>query len=209
MIQLMVADDHPVVREGLKRIVADQDDMTVVAEATSGDEVLEKIRDPQVQLLLLDISMPGPGFLETLKRVKTVREDMPVLVLSVHSEDQYALRALKAGASGYLTKDHSPEELAEAVRKVAGGGRYVSSILAERIAFDLEGQEKPLHRTLSDREYQFLVKLAGGGSLKQIAEELALSPKTVSTYRARVLEKMNLSTNAELIRYALDHDLVD
>jgi DNA-binding NarL/FixJ family response regulator len=209
MIQLMIADDHPVVREGLKRILADQDDMTVVAEATSGDEVLEKIHDPQVRLLLLDISMPGPGFLETLKRVKTLREDMPVLVLSVHPEDQYALRALKAGASGYLTKDHSPEQLADAIRKVAGGGRYISSILAERLAFNLDGQDEPLHRTLSDREYQFLVKLAGGNSLKQIAEELALSPKTVSTYRARVLEKMNLSTNAELIRYALDHDLVD
>ena len=116
---------------------------------------------------------------------------------------------MKAGASGYLTKDHSPEELAEAIRKVARGGRYISSVLAERLAFDLEGQEEPLHRSLSDREYQFLVKLAGGGSLKQIAEELALSPKTVSTYRARVLEKMNLSTNAELIRYAIDHDLVD
>lgn len=209
MIQLMIADDHPVVREGLKRIVADQDDMTVVAEAISGDEVLEKIHDPQVQLLLLDISMPGPGFLETLKRVKTVRADMPVLVLSVHSEDQYALRALKAGASGYLSKDHSPEQLADAIRKVAGGGRFISSSLAEKLAFDLEGKDEPLHRSLSDREYQFLVKLAGGSSLKEIAEELALSPKTVSTYRARVLEKMNLRTNAELIRYALDHDLVD
>lgn len=209
MIQLMIADDHPVVREGLKRIVAEQDDMTVVAEATSGDEVLEKIRDQQVQLLLLDIAMPGPGFLETLKRVKAVRADMPVLVLSVHPEEQYARRALKAGASGYLTKDHSPEELAGAIRKVAGGGRYISSSLAEKLAFDLEGKDEPLHRSLSDREFQFLVKLASGSSLKEIAEELTISPKTVSTYRARVLEKMNFRTNAELIRYALDHDLVD
>jgi DNA-binding NarL/FixJ family response regulator len=209
MIRLLVADDHPVVREGLKRIVSEQMDIEVVGEATTGYEVLEKIKNPEVQVLLLDISMPGPGFLETLSRVKVERPDIPVLVLSVHPEDQYALRALRAGAAGYLTKDHSPEELSSAIRKVSSGGRYVTSSLAEKLAFELKEPEKPLHEALSDREYQFLCKLSSGKSLKEIAAELALSPKTVSTYRARVLEKLKLKTSAELIRYGIEHDLVD
>ena len=210
MIGILIADDHPIVREGLKRIVDQCSDMQVVGEAVNGNEALAKSRQAGVTVLLLDISMPGPGFLETMHRLRRQQPTPRVLVLSVHSEDQFAVRALRAGAAGYMNKDKSPEELAAAIRLVERGGRYVSRALAEKLAFDLEPDaEKPPHESLSDREYQVFERLGAGRSVKEIAAEFALSPKTVSTYRARILQKMKLSTTAEVIRYAVREGLVD
>ncbi len=210
MIRLVIADDHPIVREGIKRIVADSPNMRVVGEAIDGEEALAKTRTAGADVLLLDISMPGPGFLDTMRRLRTEQPALPVLVLSIHPEDHYAVRALRAGAAGYLTKDRSPEELATAIQQVYAGGKYVTSSLAEKLAFELQpGAEKQPHETLSDREYQVLRLLSSGKSVKEIASMLVLSPKTVSTYRMRILEKMKLRNNAELIRYAIQNGLVD
>jgi len=210
VIRLLIADDHPIVREGLKRIIAECPDMKLEGEAVDGDDALNKCAELPVDVLLLDVSMPGQGFLETMHRLRKEHPGVRVLVLSVHSEDQYAVRALRLGASGYLTKDHSPNELAGAIRRAYRGGKYVTESLAERLAFELEADRDMLpHSTLSDREYQVLCKLGSGTSVKDTAAELGLSPKTVSTYRTRVLTKMNLKSNAELIRYVLRHGLVD
>jgi DNA-binding NarL/FixJ family response regulator len=210
VINIIIADDHPVVREGLKRIISDCPDMTVVAEASDGESVLSTIASTAADVLLLDVSMPGPGFLETMRRLKREREDLHVLVLSVHSEDQYAVRALRAGADGYLTKNHSPDELAAAVRRVHLGGKYVTESLAERLALDLQSdQSQPPHSVLSEREFQVLCKLGAGKTVVEVSQELGLSPKTVSTYRTRVCSKMGLQNNAELIRYVIEHGLVD
>ncbi len=210
MIRLMIADDHPVVREGLRRLVSEAPDMTVVAEAGTGGEVLEHSDRPDLDVLLLDISMPGPGFLEVMRALREGERHLPVLVLSAHSEDRYAVRALRSGAAGYLTKNHSPEELVGAIRKVYGGGRYVTESLAEKWAFVVgDESDVPGHQKLSDREYQVLVLLANGKLVKEIAAELELSPKTVSTYRTRILEKLELDSTAELVRYALEHDLLE
>ena len=210
MIRLLIADDHPIVREGLKRIVADCVDMQVVGEAADTDEALARAKSADVDVLLLDISMPGPGFLNTMRRLRTEQPGLAVLVLSVHPEEQFAVRALRAGAVGYLTKDHTPEELGEAIRRVYRGGRYVSESLAENLAFELGPDAEVLpHELLSEREYQVLCRLGSGKSVKAIASELCLSPKTVGTYRTRVLEKMKLTSNAELIRYTVQHGLVD
>lgn len=210
MIRLLIADDHPIVREGLKRLVADCPDMKLVGEAVDGDEALAQCAAVEVDVLLLDVSMPGPGFLEMMRCLRKEHPSVRVLVLSVHPEDQYAVRALRLGASGYLTKDHSPTELAGAIRRAYRGGKYVTESLAERLAFELEADREMLpHAMLSDREYQVLCKLGSGTSVKETAAELGLSPKTVSTYRTRVLTKMKLKTNAELIRYVLRHGLVD
>lgn len=209
-INLLIADDHPIVREGLKRIVDDCADITVVAEAGNSSEVLKYSKTRPTDVVLLDVSMPGIGFLQTLHRLKVNRPDIQVLVLSVHPEDHYARRALRAGAAGYLTKDHSADELTSAIRHVFGGRKYVTPSFAEKLALELSSdQQKPRHETLSDREYEVLRSLAKGNSITDIATELALSPKTVSTYRARILEKMRLTNNADLVRYALDHALVD
>lgn len=208
MIRLLIADDHPVVREGLRRIVGDCSDMKVMAEAGDGDEVLRLLACTEVDVLLLDISMPGPPFLDLLPSIKLRRPGLRVLVLSVYAEDQYALRALRAGAAGYLTKEHSSDELAEAIRRIYRGGRYVTPTLAEMLAFQLSPDgETPRHEALSDREYQALCMLGRGRSVKQIAADLVLSPKTVSTYRARILTKMGLNTTADLIRYTVEHSL--
>jgi two-component system invasion response regulator UvrY len=209
MIRLLIADDHPIVREGLRRIIAEQPGLTVVGEATTGDEVLTEARRHVVDVLLLDISMPGLGFLEVLRQLKEEHPRLRVLVLSTHPEEQYAVRALKAGAAGYLTKDHSPEQLVEAIGKVVRGGRFVSASLAEQLVRDLhlDGDRLP-HERLSDREYQVLCLLGSGRSVKEVAAMLALSPKTASTYRTRLLEKMQLSTNADLVRYAAQHGLM-
>ncbi|MHB8483502.1 MAG: response regulator, partial [Nitrospiria bacterium] len=159
---------------------------------------------------VLDMTMPGKAGLDLIKEIKQEQPDLPVLILSIHSEDQYAVRLLKAGASGYLTKESAPEELVQAIRKVASGGKYISPNLAERLVFDLQtGVEKPFHEILSDREYQVMCLIAQGKRVKQIADQMALSIKTVSTYRSRILEKMNMKTNAELIRYGIQNKLVD
>jgi DNA-binding NarL/FixJ family response regulator len=208
VIRLLIADDHPIVRSGLRRIADDHPGITVVGEAASAGEVLERIQETPSDVVLLDVSMPGPTFIEVLQQVRREHPSVKVLVLSVHPEDQWAVRALRAGAAGYLTKDHSPEQLIEAIRKVYRGGKYVSAALAERLATGLEtGGTMALHETLSDREYEVLRALGTGLSVKAVAQQLGLSPKTVSTYRARILEKMQMGTNADLIRYVNDHGL--
>jgi len=210
MIRVLIADDHAVVRQGLKQILGDTHEMLVAGEATNGREVLEKVRAEAWDVVVLDISMPDHNGLDTLKQLRAERPTLPVLVLSMYSEDQYALRVLKAGASGYLTKDSAPDELVKAIHKVVSGGRYVSAFLAEKLAFDIGANSSKLpHETLSDREYQVLRLMAAGRSVGDIAVELSLSVKTVSTYRARILEKMNLGSNAELIHYAIRNHLTD
>jgi len=210
MIRALIADDHAVVRQGLKQILGDTPEMVVAGEATTGQEVLDKVRAETWDVVVLDISMPDRSGLDVLKQLRSERPKLPVLVLSMHSEDQYAVRVLKAGASGYLTKDSAPDELVKAIRKVVSGGRYVSPFLAEKLAFAIGTDSSRLpHETLSDREFQVLRLIATGKSVAEIAAELYLSPKTVSTYRARLLQKMNLGTTAELIHYAMQNHLID
>jgi len=210
MIRILIADDHAVVREGLRQIITKQTDMSVVGEAANGAEVLGKIKDAAYDVVLLDLSMPGRGGLEILGDIKRENPDSRVLILSVHSESLYAVRALKAGASGYLTKESAPEQLVEAIRKVSHGGKYISPSVAERLANELGGDsDRPPHEKLSDREYQVLCLLGSGKTVKEIAEELSLSVPSISTYRARILEKMNMKNNAELAHYAIRNGLVD
>ena len=210
MIRALIADDHAVVRQGLIQILGNIPEITVAGEAINGQEVLDKVRAEAWDVVILDISMPDRSGLDILKQLKAERPKLPVLVLSMHSEDQYAVRALKAGASGYLTKDSAPDELVKAIRKVVSGGRYVGSCLAERLAFEIGADSSKLpHETLSDREFQVLRLIASGKSVTEIATELSLSSKTVSTYRVRLLQKMNLKTNAELMHYAMQNHLID
>lgn len=209
MIRLFIADDHPIVRAGLIGIVAEQVDMAVVGEATSGVELSARLSKVPADVLLLDVSMPGPGLVPLLDTLRESHPTIAVLVLSVHSEEQYATRALRAGARGYLTKDHSPGELVAAVRKVHAGGRYVSATLAERLAAELSGGAPGLpHERLSDREFEVLCMLGSGRTVTEIASVLSLSVKTVSTYRTRLLEKLPARSNAELIRYVVAHGLM-
>ena len=210
MIKILIADDHRIVREGLKQILAETPDMTVADEANNAQEVLKKIWDNDYDVLLLDISMPGRSGLDILKQLKSDRPKLSVLVLSMYSEEQYALRALRAGASGYMTKESAPDELIEAIRKVSTGRKYISPSVAEKLAFSLEsGDEKPPQETLSDREFQVMCMIASGKTIKAIADDLSLSVKTVSTYRARILEKMRMKNNAELTHYAIQNKLVE
>jgi DNA-binding NarL/FixJ family response regulator len=191
-------------REGLKRIIGDSPDLIVAGEASTGIEVLDKARKEEFDIVVLDISMPGMTGLDVLKQLKTERPELPVLILSAHPEEQYAVRVLKAGASGYLTKESASDELIAAVQKIAAGRKYVTASLAEKLACEIENDmEKPLHETLSDREYQVLLMIASGKTVSQIGNELSLSVKTVSSYRTRILEKMRMKTNAELMHYAM------
>ena len=209
MIKILIADDHAIVREGLKQIVADTSDMVVAGEAVDGQEVLEQARKEDWDLILLDISMPGRGGIDILKELKIEKPKLPVLVLSMYPEEQYAIRALKAGASGYLTKESAPEELIEAIRKVSQGRKYISVALAESLAFHVgTNSEKPLQETLSNREYQVMLMLASGKTVKEIAKDLSLSVKTISTNRVRALRKMGMKNNAEITYYAIKHELV-
>ena len=208
MIKLLIADDHPVVREGLRRITSEHGHIAVVAEAGSGEDLLDRLMQTEVDILLLDISMPGPGFLDVLRRVKTDHPRLGIVVLSIHREEQYAVRAFKAGAAGYVTKDRASSDLVDAILKVHRGGKYVSVAFAERLVTDLErGQERPPHERLSDREFEVLRLLGVGVSAKAIAHELALDPKTISTYRFRIMQKMRLASNADIIRYVIEHGL--
>lgn len=210
MIKILIADDHPVVRKGLKGIIEEIPDMVVGGEASNGQEALEKVRKSDFDIVVLDISMPGISGLDILKKLKDEKPELSVLVLSMYPEEQYAVRVLRAGASGYLTKESAPEELIAAIRKASKGGKYISSSLAEKLAFDLETDaERPLHETLSDREYQVMRMIASGKTGKEIGEELFLSVKTISTYRTRILEKMEMKSNAELTHYVIKHGLVD
>jgi len=209
-IKVLVADDHPIVRRGVKQIIEESSDMVVSGEASSGSEVLDRVAESDYDVLLLDISLPGRSGLDILKQVKSMKPTLPVLVLSIYPEDQYAIRALKSGASGYLTKGRAPEELKEAVRKISKGHKYITSSLAEKLADRLSGGMGELpHETLSDREYQVMCMIASGKMVSRIAEELSLSVKTISTHRSRLLKKMALKNNAELTRYAIEHNLLD
>lgn len=210
MIKILIADDHAIVRRGLKQILTETPDMVVAGEAHDGQEMLDLVRSGHWDVVVLDISMPGRGGLDILKQLKSERPKLPVLMLTIYPEDQYAVRVLRAGASGYLTKESAPDHLVEAIRKVARGGKYVSAHLAEKLAFSLESlSEKPPHETLSDREFQVLRLIASGKTVKEIGDQLALSVKTISTYRTRILEKMRMKNNAELTHYAIQQKLVE
>ncbi|NOY68347.1 MAG: response regulator transcription factor [Deltaproteobacteria bacterium] len=209
MIKIMIADDHAVVREGLKQIISDTPNMIVVAEAENGDTVMEMLGRVKPDVIVLDISMPDTNIIELLKAINASKQKVRVLVLSMHPESQYAERVFAAGACGYLTKDSAPDLLITAIRKVAANKHYVSESLGEALASRLDrNAERPLHQSLSNREYQVLCMFASGKTVKEIAEDLCLSDKTISTYRKRILEKMGMETNAELIRYAIRHNLV-
>jgi DNA-binding NarL/FixJ family response regulator len=204
MVRVLIADDHPIVRRGLKQIVADQPDMTVT-EAGDGPEALRLADKSEFDVVLLDINMPGISGLDVLSQIRSRQPGLPVLVLSAHSEAEFAVRILKAGASGYLNKELAPEELVKAIRRVIGGKKYVSPAVAELLADSIGKDDDDPHASLSDREFQVMLLIAAGKTVSEIAEEIALSVKTVSTYRARVLEKMNLKNNAELMRYVIEN----
>ncbi|HLA36087.1 MAG TPA: response regulator transcription factor [Rhodocyclaceae bacterium] len=208
--KVLIADDHAIVRQGLRQILSETDDLLVTGEASDGNEALHLARNQEWGVCLLDVSMPNKNGIDTLKQLKKEFPKLPVLILSMHPEEQYAVRALKAGASGYLTKQSAPEQLVTAIRQVAKGKKYLSPAVAQQLAEAIsDDSEKPPHKRITDREYQVLVLIASGRTLTQIAEKLNLGVATVSTYRARLLEKMGLKSTAELIRYGIEHELID
>jgi two-component system, NarL family, invasion response regulator UvrY len=209
-MRILIADDHAVVRRGLKQILAEAFKRAVFGEATNAQEALDKVWSEPWNVVILDLTMPGRSGLDILKEIKRARPKLPVLILSMHPEDQFAVRLLKAGASGYMTKESAPEELVGAVNKVVAGGRYVSAPLAEKLASLIvsDVHEAP-HESLSDREFLILRMIASGKPVGAIARELSLSVKTVSTYRARLLEKMRMSNNSELVQYAFQNELIE
>jgi len=209
-MNILIADDHPVVRQGLRQMLASEADLNVVGEARDGHEVIEISKRVEWDVAVLDYNMPGRTGLELVKELKQRHPGRPVLILSMYPEERYALRALKAGAAGYITKESASGELVNAIRKVAKGGRYVSATLGERLAQELAGDsERPVHERLSDREYQIMWMIASGKTVGEVAQQLFLSPNTISTYRARILRKMNMKSNAELMHYAIAQHLVD
>ncbi len=208
-IKVFIADDHDVVRQGIKTIISDTSDLSVIGEAENGEEALEKIRGLDVDVLIMDYDMPKKNGLDTLIELKTFCPKLPVIILSVFPEDHYGIRFLKAGASGYLGKSNVTQQLVEAIRRVANGGKYISPNLADRLVSGLnKDSEKLPHENLTDREFQVFHLIATGKRLKAIAEELHLSVNTVSTYRARILEKMEMENNASMIHYAIKNDLI-
>jgi DNA-binding NarL/FixJ family response regulator len=210
MIRLVIADDHTIVREGLKQLLLANLDITVVGEACDGQEVMQRVRELDFEVLLLDLSMPKKSGIDLIKQVKSEKPKLCVLVLSMHEEQQYAIRAIRAGASGYLTKESAPAQLISAIRKVAADGVFITTAVAEQLARGAMPQaEGPLHATLSDREYQVFRFLVSGKSVSEIAGQLNLSVKTVSTHKARLMEKMGMTNQTELIRYAIAHRLVE
>lgn len=209
MKRVLIADDHAIVRRGLSQIVSETADLEVAAEASNGAEVLSLVESQPFDAVLLDINMPGMDGLDTLKQLQSIKPELPVLVLSMHAEEEYAVRVLKAGASGYMNKDSAPDELVAALRKISSGGRYMTEGVAESLFTHLQaGTEGPLHASLSDREFQVLCLISSGNTVSEIAEQLSLSVKTISTYRARILDKMSMKNNAELTHYAIKNNLV-
>ena len=209
-IKILIADDHAIVREGLKQIVAEEKDILVAGEAENSAKLMELLEKENWNLVVLDINMPGKSGLEALKDVKHLYPDLPVLILSMFSEDQYGLRAIKAGASGYLKKVSAPTELVSAIRKIVSGGKYINQSLAEKLAEKFESTKKELmHEKLSDREYQIMCNIALGKTAEEIAQELSLSINTVYSYRNRILEKMSMRSNVELTQYVLQNKLVE
>lgn len=210
MIRILIADDHYLIRQGFEKLIAKELGMKVVGQAENAGEVLDFIRDNECDVIVLDINMPGKSGLDLLKDLREIRPEIRVLILTIHPEDRFAIRALKTGAAGYITKESAPDELVKAIRKVQSGGKYVSQELAEKLAFDLaDDSEKPQHEYLSDREFQVFQLIGAGKTMNEISHELSLSLSTINTYRTRVLEKMNIHSNAEIIRYAIKNKLVD
>lgn len=210
MIRILIADDHTILRDGLKQILSVCSDMKVAGEADNGLDTLHKIRTEEWDVILLDMSMPGKSGIELIKQIKREKPKLPVIILSMHKEDQYAVRTIKAGASGYLCKDSASAQLVNVIRKVAGGGIFISQEMAEKLAHGLHApSEEPAHTLLSDREYQVFMKLVQGMSLTEIADEFNLSVKTVSTHKTHVQEKMRADNLSMLIKYAIKHDLLD
>jgi len=209
MLRILVADDHPIVRAGLKQIITETPDMMVADEACDGREVLSKVSGNDYDVVLLDISMPGMHGIDALRELRARKPNLPVLILTMHPEEQYGVRVLRAGAAGYLVKESSSDELVSAIRKVAQGRKYVSPSLGEKLASYLEFDASAPHERLSDREYQVMRLIASGKTVTDIADELALSTKTISTYRRRILEKTGMKSNAEMTRYAIVNGLVD
>ncbi len=209
MIKILIADDHSVVRRGIKQILSDESDMQVLGEASNSDEIFAQLDKQKWDLLILDITMPGKSGLDCLIEIRQKEPDLKILILSMHPEEEIALRAIKTGADGYLNKDSVPGELIRAIKKVVAGGKYISSTLAETLIFSVNNQSNKLpHEILSEREFQVLCLLASGNSLTQIADKFSLSVKTISTYRSRILEKMDLKSNVDITHYAIKHKLV-
>ncbi len=209
MIEVLIADDHAVVRAGLKQILSATPEIQVVAEAASGNDALVAIRARRFDVIVLDMSMPGRSGLELIRQIKEEQPQARILVLSMHQEEQYAVRALKSGASGYLNKDSAPDHLVGAIRKVASGGAFISPNIAEQLAQGvMRNQDQPPHTLLSDREFEVFQRLAGGESVTTIADKLNLSVKTVSTHKSRIMQKMNMQSSTDLIRYALENGLI-
>lgn len=210
MIRVLITDDHALIRRGLKQVLQEGLGAVMVGEAEDARQALEQVMTNKWDVVVMDITMPGRSGLDVLRDIKLAYPQLPVLILSMHPEEQFAVRVLKAGAAGFIPKETAPEELIKAIRKVLAGGRYVTAALAEKLAFDLATHsDKPPHESLSDREFQVLRMIASGKTVGQIGEELSLSVKTVSTYRARILEKMRMENNATLTHYAIKHGLVD
>ena len=210
MIKIIIADDHAIVRKGLRQILEETMEMLVAAEASNGFELLEKLRKDTFDIVILDITMPGKNGLDTLKDIKAEFPKLPVLVLSVHSEDQYAIRTLRSGAAGYINKKSAPEELIQAIQVVSSGRKYISPTVADALVTNLTpSADKPPHELLSDREYQVMCMIASGKSVSTISKDLCLSVKTISTFRAHILRKMNMKDNAEITHYAIKNQLVD
>ncbi len=209
-MKILIVDDHELIREGLKKVLVKQTDMEVIGEAADTETLFEKLNDNEVDIIILDISLPGRSGLDILKDINDLFPSVKILVLSMHPEERFAVRAIKAGAAGYLTKQSVAEDLVKAIRKIAGGGKYISTSLAEHIAFEIGGDlNKPLHENLSNREFEVLRMISAGKTVSEIAESLSLSVNTVNSYRSRIMDKMNMKSNAELIRYALENQLVE
>lgn len=210
MIKVLIADDHALIRKGLKQLLDDTEELRVTGEAETGNEAYRMAQTGEFDVVLLDISMPDKHGIDVLKQIKGAQPQLPVLMLSMHPEEQYALRSMKAGAAGYLNKQSAPAQLVTAIRQVAKGKKYISSELAEQLAEGLsQGYQELLHQTLSNREYQTLCLMAQGKKLSEMADIMSLSPKTISVYRSRLLEKMKLKTNAEAIHYAINNHLIE